>query len=77
MRKLTLFLIVCALSLCLGAQSTSIYNFTMKSIDGKDVNLADYKGKVVMLSTSPASAASPRNTNRLKQPTKSTRTRAS
>lgn len=28
---------------------TSIYDFTMKSIDGKDVKLDAYKGKVVML----------------------------
>lgn len=27
----------------------SIYNFTMKDIDGKDVPLSDYKGKVVMV----------------------------
>jgi glutathione peroxidase len=28
---------------------TSVYDFTMKSIDGKDVKLDAYKGKVVML----------------------------
>ncbi len=28
---------------------TSVYDFTMKSIDGKDVKLNAYKGKVVML----------------------------
>ena len=49
MRKLTLFLIVCALSLCLGAQSTSIYNFTMDSIDSKPVNLGGFSGKVVLI----------------------------
>ena len=49
MRKLTLFLIVCALSLSLGAQSTSIYSFTMDSIDGKPVNLAGFSGKVVLI----------------------------
>ena len=26
-----------------------IYNFTMKTIEGKDKSLADYKGKVVMV----------------------------
>jgi glutathione peroxidase len=49
MRKLTLFLIFCALSLGLSAQSTSIYNFTMDSIDSKPVNLGSFKGKVVMI----------------------------
>ena len=49
MRKLTLFLIFCALSLGLSAQSTSIYNFTMDSIDGKPVNLGSFSGKVVLV----------------------------
>ena len=30
-------------------ESASPLNFTVKSIDGKDVNLADYRGKVVLL----------------------------
>ena len=45
MRKLTLFLIVCALSLCLGAQSTSIYDFTIESIDSKPVRLGTSKAR--------------------------------
>ena len=49
MRKLSLFLIFCALSLGLSAQSTSIYHFTMDSIDGKPVNLASFSGKVVLI----------------------------
>jgi glutathione peroxidase len=49
MRKLTLFLIFCALSLGLSAQSTSIYNFTIDSIDGKPVNLGSFSGKVVLV----------------------------
>jgi glutathione peroxidase len=49
MRKLTLFLIFCALSLSLGAQSASIYNFTMDSIDGKPVSLSSFNGKVVLV----------------------------
>ena len=49
MRKFTLFLIFCALSLGLSAQSTSIYNFNMDSIDGKPVNLGSFKGKVVLI----------------------------
>jgi glutathione peroxidase len=32
-----------------GAQAHSIYDFTMKSIDGQPVTLKDYNGKVVML----------------------------
>jgi glutathione peroxidase len=46
---LTLFLIFCALSLGLSAQSTSIYNFTIDSIDGKPVNLGSFSGKVVLV----------------------------
>ena len=49
MRKLSLLLIFCALSLGLGAQSTSIYNFTMDSIDGKPVALSTFSGKVVLV----------------------------
>ena len=29
--------------------SKTIYDFKMKDIDGKEVSLADYKGKVVMI----------------------------
>jgi glutathione peroxidase len=49
MRRFTLFLISCALSLALSAQSTSLYNFTMDSIDGKPVSLASFNGKVVLI----------------------------
>jgi len=49
MRKFTLFLIFCAASLGLGAQSTSIYKFTMDSIDGKPVSLSSFSGKVVLV----------------------------
>jgi glutathione peroxidase len=49
MRKFTLFLIFCAATLGLSAQTTSIYNFTMDSIDGKPVNLSAFKGKVVLI----------------------------
>jgi glutathione peroxidase len=49
MRKFTLFLMFCALSLGLSAQSTSIYNFTMDSIDGKPVSLGSFNGKVVLV----------------------------
>jgi glutathione peroxidase len=30
-------------------QPTSVYDFTMSDIDGKPVNLADYKGKVLLI----------------------------
>jgi glutathione peroxidase len=49
MRKFTLFLIFCAASLALSAQSASIYNFTMDTIDGKPVNLGTFNGKVVLI----------------------------
>ena len=50
MRKLILVLMV--LVACCGslaAQSKSIYDFTMKSIDGQQVSLGSYSGKVVLL----------------------------
>jgi glutathione peroxidase len=49
MRKLTLFLLFCALSLGLSAQSKSIYKFTIDSIDGKPVKLDSFSGKVVLI----------------------------
>ena len=49
MRKFTLFLIFCAASLGLSAQSKSIYKFTMDSIDGKPVSLSSFSGKVVLV----------------------------
>jgi len=50
MRKLFLIVMVCAAAcVSLSAQSKSIYDFTMKSIDGQPVNLGAYSGKVVLL----------------------------
>jgi glutathione peroxidase len=55
MRKLTLILLLCAAITLLAAPGSSpaaprsIYDFTMKSIDGNPVNLGSYKGKVVLL----------------------------
>lgn len=54
MRVLNLFLILCC---AFGASShvqaqepsQNIYNFTMKTIDGKDQSLADFKGKAVLI----------------------------
>jgi glutathione peroxidase len=49
MRKLSLMLMLCVACGSLGAQSKSIYDFTMKSIDGQPVSLGSYSGKVVLL----------------------------
>jgi len=50
MRKLFLLVLFCAAAcVSLSAQSKSIYDFTMKSIDGQPVNLGAYSGKVVLL----------------------------
>jgi glutathione peroxidase len=49
MRKLFLILMLCAACGSLAAQTKSIYDFTMKSIDGQQVNLGSYSGKVVLL----------------------------
>jgi glutathione peroxidase len=38
-----------ALILISAPMSKTIYDFKMKNIDGKEVSLADYKGKVVMI----------------------------
>jgi glutathione peroxidase len=43
---LTLFF---AATLMMAASASSIYEFTMKSIDGQPVSLKSYKGKVVLL----------------------------
>ena len=49
MRKLILILFLCAASSGLAAESKSIYDYTMKSIDGQPVSLRNYSGKVVLL----------------------------
>jgi glutathione peroxidase len=49
MRKLILTLMMCVACASLAAQSKSIYDFTMKSIDGQQVSLGSYSGKVVLL----------------------------
>ena len=53
-RILNLFLILCCtfwVSHNVQAQQpvATIYNFTMKMIDGKDKGLADFKGKAVLI----------------------------
>jgi glutathione peroxidase len=49
MRKFCLMLMLCVACASLAAQSKSIYDFTMKSIDGDQVSLGSYGGKVVLL----------------------------
>jgi glutathione peroxidase len=40
---------LCVAASSLAAQAKSIYDFTMKSIDGQQVGLSSYQGKVVLL----------------------------
>ena len=49
MRKLGLIVMLCAAATMMAAQASSIYDFTMKSIDGQQVSLSSYHGKVVLL----------------------------
>src|ERR1035438_3660387 len=49
MRKLSLILMLCVASASLAAETKSMYDFTMKSIDGQQVSLGSYSGKVVLL----------------------------
>jgi glutathione peroxidase len=49
MRKFGLILMLCVACASLAAQTKSIYDFTMKSIDGQPVSLGSYSGKVVLL----------------------------
>jgi len=49
MRKLILILTLCVACASLSAEPKSIYDFTMKSIDGEQVSLKNYHGKVVLL----------------------------
>ena len=49
MRKLILILMLCVACASLSAEPKSIYDFTMRSIDGDHVSLKNYQGKVVLL----------------------------
>jgi glutathione peroxidase len=49
MRKLVLTLMLTIVAAVAGAEAHSIYDFTMKSIDGEQVSLKSYHGKVVLL----------------------------
>ena len=56
MSKLSMFMLTAIIAIgSLSAQETKkkmdapIYNFIMKTLDGKERSLADFKGKVVMI----------------------------
>lgn len=49
MRKLALLMMLSGAAIALPAQQKSIYDFTISSIDGQQVSLDSYKGKVVLL----------------------------
>ena len=49
MRKLSFFLLFCLAATVCSAAAASIYDFTMKSIEGQPVSLKTYSGKVVMV----------------------------
>jgi len=49
MRKLILILMLCVACASLSAEPKSIYDFTMRSIDGQPTSLKTYHGKVVLL----------------------------
>ena len=49
MRRLVLVLMLCVAGSALYASAKSVYNFTLKSIDGKPVSLKSYHGKVLLL----------------------------
>lgn len=49
MRKLGLALMLAIAAAVAGAEAQSIYDFTMKSLDGQQVSLKSYSGKVVLL----------------------------
>jgi glutathione peroxidase len=48
-RKLSLILLLSIATVFAAAQAHSIYDFTMKSIDGQPTSLKSYSGKVVLL----------------------------
>jgi glutathione peroxidase len=49
MRKLILILMLCVACASLSAESKSIYDFNLKTIDGQPTSLKAYHGKVVLL----------------------------
>ena len=49
MRKLAMVILLCVAVTSMAAPAKSIYDFTLKSIDGQSVALKSYHGKVVLL----------------------------
>jgi glutathione peroxidase len=49
LRKLAFVLALCVAGVCMALPATSVYNFTLKSIDGQPVSLRSYHGKVLLL----------------------------
>ena len=49
MRKLAFVLTLCVAGACMASPANSVYNFTLKSIDGQPVSLRSYHGKVLLL----------------------------
>jgi glutathione peroxidase len=48
-RKFAFFLMLCVAGGVMSAAVKSVYDFTLKSIDGKPVSLSEYHGKVLLL----------------------------
>ena len=49
MKPLTFLASLAVLTVALTANAESLYDIPLKSIDGKDVSLNDYKGKVMLI----------------------------
>ena len=77
MRKFLLILMLCVACASLSAQPKSIYDFTMKSIDGQQVSLGGYSGKVVLLVNVASKCGFTPQYTASKHSMRSTRTRAS
>jgi glutathione peroxidase len=48
-RKLPVVLMLLVAAVCMATPANSVYNFTLKSIDGQPVSLRSYRGKVLLL----------------------------
>jgi glutathione peroxidase len=49
LRKLASILVLCVAGICMASSAKSVYDFTLKSIDGQPVSLSVYRGKVLLL----------------------------
>ena len=49
MRRFALVLMLCMAAISFAASTKTVYNFTLKSIDGQPVSLKSYHGKVLLL----------------------------